>query len=175
MPARYVILYYLFACVSMLWRGHCIHFLGLPQQAGGLKQPMYAISQLRRLEVCNQGVRLAGSLLEALKENPFPALLLAWWVVHHSWCLLACGQITPISPLAFRLPSFPVSLSSPFCSLIKTPLIGSGPILNPGGCLLEILWLIISVKMLFSDQVTFWGSGWIWMFEGPYSTHNTHP
>ena len=29
--------------------------------------------------------------------------------------------------------------------------------------------------MLFSDQVTFWGSGWTWMFEGLYSTHNTHP
>lgn len=160
---QHVILYYLFALCGHQQTWSLYSFPRAAPTSWGLETTHVCYLTVCELEVCNQGVRLALFSLRLLRRIHSRSFS---WLQGCPPFLVFAGLWTDHSNLpAFRLPLFPVSLSSPLFSL-KDTTIGSGPILNPEG-VFEILWLIISVKMLFSDQVTFWGSGWIWMFEGP--------
>lgn len=117
--------------------------------------------------VQNQGIsRVAFLLLEALRENLFPASCLV--STGCRWPLILLGLYMCYSyfrvGLHMTLPS--VSMSCHFLSPTRTPVIGCRAHPNPGWSLLEILTLFSSAKTLIPSKVTYWDSEQIYFWGG---------
>ena len=111
----------------------------------GLEQQRFIFSQLCGLDVWQSRCQQVRTPRQALEESP--SLLLQ--AASGSWWSLARGCITPICTSIFTWSSLLCLLS-----LMKTPVFGFGTHSKSRMISSQDLYLIISTKTLFSNQIT---------------------
>lgn len=146
----------------------CISLLGLLQEItiefGSLKQQQFIFPQCKQVAP-NQEVRRAMLTFKFLEKGaslPFPSF---WWLLHKSWCSVACKHITLIFASIITWHSSLVSVSrfpSSFKDMnhwIKTHPNSVRPHFN----------YITSANTLFPNKITFtvW---WTWFWGKCYLT-----
>lgn len=124
------------------------------------------VTKCHKLGGLKQSYSLAVIELEVWSLGFWSSLAFLGLVLHHSNLCLCFYVAASLCLSCVSIPNFPFSLT-------KTQVMGFRIHYKSGTILFWDLYLITYVKTLFSRTVTFWSPRWVWILDGPYSTHYT--